>query len=222
MRMFSRVGGVTVGVLTLGLCSAVPAHADVIDGGLTLDTDPTVFYQQTDASPCVIGGNNCQNPGTFPSVDSPAGGNGDFTITSFQYTASQVQTIVGGSSFTVGIDYNDTNVAQILYSFEARYLGAGGALISSQVFDVPTALPTVNDGAGWSDFLLTGFTLAPNTAFVQFVASWRQNDGPDRYFLIGANAQPEPSPVPEPATLLLLGSSVGGLLAARRRRQSGR
>jgi hypothetical protein len=202
------------------LVYTVPASAALItdpESGLTLDTDPATIFGQTDASPCVIGGSNCQN-GAFPMTLEGSGGGG---ITSnvtngFFYTVGQISTVVGGSNFTVGIDYNQSSVPQTLTEFEALYYTAAddSALLSNQLFDVETILPVNHNGVGFSDFLLSGFALPGAATHVKFHAEWFNNAGADRYFLIGENAQV----IPEPSTLLLLGSGLLGLAYWARRK----
>lgn len=197
-----------VPLLALGICSN--AEADIIiDGGLSLDTSPSAIYQQTAASPCVIGGNNCLN-GSFPYTVEGPGGSGSLSdgILSPVYSVSAIEAIVGGTAFTMGLDYNQTVDPQTLYLFTATY-NVGG----SQTFDLTTVLQTNNNGVGYSDFLLSGFLIPPGATTVQFTATWFNNDGADRYFLVGAEAPPLPS-VPEPATLSLFGM---GLLGVARR-----
>jgi hypothetical protein len=188
---------------------AIRADASIIvDGGLALDTDPAAIYQQTSSSPCVIGGNNCQN-GAFPMFTENGGGTHEYDDQSPFYTTSQITDIVGSTAFTVGLDYNQDRDAQYLYSFSAYYctglLGTGTC--TNQTWDLGASLPTNNNGVGYSDFLLSGFTIPLNTQSLYFTADWLGNDGADRYFLIGADA---PN-VPEPATLSLFGLSLLGI-----------
>lgn len=198
------------GASLLALASAANA-ALINDGGLTLDTNPSAIYGQTSASPCVIGGNNCQNPVGFLLTDAPTGGNGNVTRTSPTYNVSQITSIVGGNTFTIGLDYNQTSDAQSLFLFTADY-----DVGTDQTFDVATVLQTNNNGVGFSDFLLSGFVIPQGATTVTFTATWLQNDGADRYFLIGANSVP----VPEPSTLAVLGMGLLGLGALARRRKA--
>jgi hypothetical protein len=212
-------GWLMAAIVFVFLC-ALPASATLItdlDSGLTLDTAPTTVFQQTAASPCVIGGNNCLN-GTFPQELAGAGGAGSTfdVINTFFYTVGEISSIIGGTSFTMGIDYNQSNVAQTLNLFEALYYtdDDDSAFLSSQVFDVVTVLPTNNNGVGFSDFLLSGFALPGTATHVKFRANWFNNDGPDRYFIIGENAVV----VPEPSTWLLTATGLAGLAYWRRRK----
>ena len=201
----------TVVATVFGLVAfATSAHAAlVVDGSLTLNTDPVQIFQQTAASPCVIGGNNCLN-GAFPMTVQNGGGGGTLNtdITSPTYTVAQIVAAIGSSSFTIGIDYNQSSDPQDLRVFTADY-NVG----TDQTFDITTPLVTNNNGVGFSDFLLTGFAIPAGATTVTFHATWFDNDGPDRFFLIGAQAVP----VPEPATLAVLGIGLLGLAAIRRK-----
>jgi hypothetical protein len=210
MKRMSRTVSSAFAVVALAMGIPANAQADIItDGGLTLNTSPSLIYQQTAASPCVIGGNNCLN-GTFDYTVAGTGGSGSLFdgILSPVYSVSEIEGIVGGTTFTMGLDYNQTVDPQTLYLFKATYSDG-----SSQTFDLTTVLQTNNNGVGYSDFLLSGFVIPAGATTVQFTATWFNNDGADRYFLIGAEAPPLPS-VPEPATLSLFGM---GLLGVARR-----
>ena len=214
MNRMSRIVFSTFAVALLGL-GISNAQADIIlDGGLTLNTSPSVVYQQTAASPCVIGGNNCLN-GTFDMTVEGGGGSGSLSsgILSPVYSVSEIEGIVGGTSFTMGLDYNQSVDPQTLYLFSATY-NVGG----SQTFDLTTVLQTNNNGVGFSDFLLSGFVIPAGATTVQFTATWFNNDGADRYFLVGAEAPPLPA-VPEPATLSLFGLGLLGVARRAMRRK---
>jgi len=191
--------------------AATTAHAAlIVDGPLTLNTDPVDIFQQTAANPCVIGGNNCLN-GTFPMTTVQGGGGGttQTNVLSPLYTIAQLQgAIGGGTAFTVALDYNQSVDPQQLFVFSAIFSNG------TQTFDIPTILQVNNNGVGFSDFLLTGFTIPAGATSVQFSATWFDNDGPDRYFLLGATAVP----VPEPSTLAVLGLGLLGLAFMARRK----
>lgn len=208
----------TAATLLVLIC-LVPASAALItdpDSGLTLDTDPATLFGQTAASPCVIGGNNCLNGGFPLELAGSGGGGSTFDVTnSFFYTTGQISTIVGGDSFTMGLDYNQSSVAQTLNLFEALYYtdANDAAFLSSQVFDIVTLLPVNQNGEGFSDFLLSGFMIPAAATHVKFHANWFNNSGADRYFLIGADAVV----IPEPSTWLLTATGLAGLVYWRRR-----
>ena len=214
MNRFSRsIVGAFAAVALVSFLSTTTAEAALIldaGSGLTLNTDPTIIYQQQESAPCVIGGENCLN-GTFPYTVNGSGGSGEIDqVFSPIYTTAQITSVTGGSTFIIALDYNDTSAAQRLNVFTATY--CTGAVCTTQTFDIATSLTTNNNGVGFSDFLLTGFLIPVGTTTIQFYADWFNNDGPDRYFIVGVNTPG--TPVPEPATLSLFGL---GLLGVARR-----
>jgi PEP-CTERM motif len=83
---------------------------------------------------------------------------------------------------------------------------------------VVTVLPVNHNGAGFSDFLLSGFVIAGSATHVKFHANWFNNSGADRYFPIGAGAVA----IPEPSTWLLTATGLAGLLYWHRRSRARR
>ncbi|MEZ5366587.1 MAG: PEP-CTERM sorting domain-containing protein [Bryobacterales bacterium] len=205
-----------IALVTIAFGSA--AQAGVIS--LITLTPSDLIFQQTAASPCVIGGNNCQNGG-FPYTLAGSGGSGSiFDEMSPLYTLAQVTAVVLSSNFRVALDYNDTRVAQRLDLFTATYYSdlGGTTVLGTDTYTGPTSLKTNNNGVGYSDFILDGFMTPAGTKSIKFRAVWFNNDGPDRYFLIGGNQTPGPNPVPEPATNVLLGVGLLSLAMLYRRR----
>ncbi len=199
----------------LGLSQATAGTITLV----ILAPDDAVF-QQTAASPCVIGGENCLN-GDFPYTVAGAGGGGaEFVETSPLYTLDQVLGVTMATNFTVALDYNDSAEPQILRLFEVTYYSGadGSGEIGTEAYTGPTELKTNNNGVGFSDFLLEGFMIPDGTQSLQFQAEWFNNSGADRYFLIGGDQGP--APIPEPSTVLLLG--VGLCALGFRRRNAGR
>ena len=188
---------------------------------VTLPPDALVF-QQTSASPCVIGGSNCQNGG-FPYTLAGSGGGGtEFDEMSPLYTTAQITGVTLSPNFTVALDYNDSSAPQILRFFEAVYYSGvnGTGEIGSDSYTGPTPLKTNNNGVGYSDFLLQGFMIPNGTQSIKFTAQWFNNSGADRYFLIGGDQPPVPNPVPEPTTSLLLGAGLLAIGLLRKRRSA--
>jgi len=120
-------------------------------------------------------------------------------------------------TFSVGLDVNDTGVAQTLESFwllnltDRRVI----AVFSPEPGGVPVLAP--NNGTGFPDYTLDGLRLTAADLGDQIIFYARitgANDGPDSFFLIpDANAA-----VPEASTwlMILLGFLSIGLGAYRR------
>lgn len=224
-----------LGFLAVAAFSAAPALALNLEG-----PDLDFFYQQTTASPCVIGGSNCQNPGTFAFNNAGTGGAGSiFDEMSPIYEVAAINSIVPDlTDITIGVDFNEQgSKPQDLYFFKV-FVCAGVACNPTTLlteFNPDTGAPgnednefmtvaVANNGVGWSDYLLTGLDLTGQTR-VKFQAKWFNNDGADRFFLVGCLEDDESCgsdipPVPEPSTMLLMGGSLLGLAYWRRRKDS--
>jgi hypothetical protein len=127
--------------------------------------------------------------------------------------------------FSIGIDVNDTNQAQILNSFFFLNLTTH-TVLASYVCTVNCTVPSAHNGTGFPDYTLSGFSLNRGDIHVGdeiiFAAHMTGlNDGPDSFFLEPAVAVPGP----------IVGAGLPGLLAgclglfglnkARRRRRFG-
>jgi hypothetical protein len=176
------------------------------------------LYQQQTNSPCIIGENSCQQ-GTFPAPTLLEPNADSFDVFSPTYTVAFLEGIVG-NSFFVGLDVNQTSVAQQLSTFQM--------LVNGQVVDtynVPnTPVPQTvggGNGTGYADYLLTGFT--PLSAFndtdsVSFRAVMPLvNDGREQFFLISDGGGVPPAEIPEPGTWALLASGVLFIAAGRKK-----
>ena len=199
------------------IATSVTASALVvtIPENLTLELAPIKTYQQTTNSPCVIGESSCKGslPLTLLPNNNPPNGWSD--IYSPLYTVDQLDDYISGAFF-IGIDINQTVNAQTLVSFVMLVNG-----LQVFAFDTTTVVPSQQNGNGFADYLLKGFTLAnlALTDTVQFNLNFTgQNDGKEQFFLIDSDAPP----IPVPAALPLLLTGLGGLgwLARRRARKA--
>jgi hypothetical protein len=128
----------------------------------------------------------------------------------------------GGNSsteFAIGVDVNDTGVAQTLNSFWFLNL-TQHTVLASFINGAAGNIPSVNNGTGFPDYSITGFNLSLGDIVIGdtilFLARMSGlNDGPDSFFL-----QAVPSAVPIPAALPLFATAMGGLfMLSRHRRQ---
>jgi hypothetical protein len=220
-----------VGAFALAFSAVSAASAAMV-----LDDNPSFFYQQTAASPCVIGGNNCLN-GTFPQTVAETGGAGKTSeYYSPIYDINAIISLVPDiESVTIGIDYNQNVDPQILYNFtvfacagpaddSADSLCSGSSILDAFVDVTGRVLQVANNGVGFSDFLFTDLDLS-SADYVQFYAKWFNNDGADRYFIVGCeegdeNCGSDVPPVPEPSSMLLMGGGLLGLAWWRKRKNS--
>jgi hypothetical protein len=235
MRMNVWLG--TIGLAALLGVPDSPASATIV-----VDTTITGLGQQV-STPCVIGDPSCQNPSgwTYDSeAGHPAGQGGTYNLTSPIYTAVNAWTTYSGNliptGFSLGIDANWANGQGHEYLEYFKTLICTGVTIASCSVDLANSyIPathydiSVNNGNGKSDIGLTGFNLATDVNY-RFQASVSNDTaGMEQFFLLnpynqtvpcisGCGAPGAQSSLPEPASMLVLGTSAMGLLWARRRR----
>jgi hypothetical protein len=243
--MKTLMGAVALSLLAWGSAPANAATV-VLGGqnwtlggtNLGLVATPTPTANQPKDAPCLIcGGNQPQQPATFGYNDFGNTGNktdlaffssGIFkdtlasdTISGTNYSGAFLSNYLLSKgdldlTFSVGVDMNDTNKAQTLESFFFLNLTQQTVLASYSPGPGGTLLPSIHNGTGYADYLLTGLTLqgiAPGDQLAFYSRISGANDGPDSFFL-----QANVSPVPLPAALPLFGTAVGGLLLLKRRR----
>jgi hypothetical protein len=218
--------------LALGMLLCGTANAVVI---LVLNNTGVPSFQQQSSSPCVIGNSSCSNPGGF-GFENIADDDGDGTITiaestenGVSYTVSQVTGIVG-SAFNIGVDTNQAGNHNLvsnwvqLQEFDVLING----VIQFQYIAAPPGTPIkLNNGGGYSDATLSLVDLSPflATDTVTFQTLYNNaTNGPESFFLYSTTAPgctvncPPEQQIPEPGTLILLGSALTALGGFSRRK----
>jgi opacity protein-like surface antigen len=201
--------------------------------GTALQLTPTVpGGNQPLNAPCLICGDNqpqqqagfgyndYKNTGNLPSVTAFSdGGAGRVTLANdtigtgyqigdgslfkaFLLANGDTNTNLG---FSIGIDVNDNNTPQTLNSFFFLNLTTH-TVLAAFVGGTTGNLVNANNGTGFPDYTLTGFSLDginPGDTIIFAARMSGLNDGPDSFFL-------EPAVVPGPVA----GAGIPGLMAA--------
>jgi len=117
--------------------------------------------------------------------------------------------LLGSLGFSVGIDVNQTNAnsPQTLESFWFLNYSTKTVLAVYSPGPGGTTIDDINNGTGFPDWTLSGFTLAgisPGDVVGFYARITGANDGPDSFFIV-------PTQVPGPVVGALLPSMAAGL-----------
>jgi hypothetical protein len=202
--------------------------AAVVPGGNQPQNAPCLICGDNQpGQPAGFGYNDFSNGGNVTSItafsDQGNGGRNTLADNTFNNTSTGGYQIGDGSlfkafllahgdtnanlGFSIGVDVNDTNVAQTLNSFFFLDLTTH-TVLASFTGGTTGNVPSVNNGTGFPDYTLTGFSLNginPGDEIIFAARMTGLNDGPDSFFL-------EPGPAAA-VPLPLAGAGLPGLMA---------
>jgi hypothetical protein len=196
--------------------TAVPAAADPIT---IVDVPDGQEVKQTENRPCIFGDNSCDAGllGTYTVF--PSGGGSQTYEESQSYSIETIRNAVG-NVFDVGIDVNTTSAASDTLDYFRVFNATTNTLLFNFEGDTNLALAVdLKNGTGWTDWLLETVDLTSVAALsvIRFdVRVTNAVDGREQFFLIPGDDTGE---VPEPASLLLLGTGLTFVASRMRTRR---
>jgi hypothetical protein len=213
----NKLGAAFVVILSMLVVAPNTASAATI----TLTAVPGNLYQQSVQNPCIFTNPSCQQPAGFNSTPVPNGGNEDNWNLTVSYTGSDLLALLNGAPLTLGLDINQATGqgAQTLLGFQMSINGVLTDTYTGSAGNVPAG----NNGNGYADYLLAGFSTfdGDDTVLFRFIFD-DANDGAENVFVIAGQCRENctPTAVPEPASMVLLGTGLLAVVRARRRKTS--
>jgi hypothetical protein len=233
---FVTLGGVDWNTTNSGNATLA---ATVPDGNQPLNAPCIICGATQPQQPSGFGYNDYSNAGNLTTIsafsDQGNGGRNTLADNTFAtgYTIGSGSPLLtfllangatlGNLGFSIGVDINSTNQAETLNSFYMLDLTTH-TVLASYTGGTAGNVPDINNGTGFPDYTLSGFTLSGVNSgdTILFVASMSGlNDGPDSFFIEPAAGVPGPIVGAGLPGLLVAAFALFGMNRFRRRRNGG-